>query len=93
MEYNKLMAEFMGMTYEDPNDRSVMIKRTPQGNEVVPIESMRYHTSWDWLMPVIENIDHLSFGNIQSIENALSTRSIDDTYESVVQFIKNYKTN
>jgi len=88
MNSNKLIAEFMGMTYGDPNDDSVMIQTTPQGNEVVPIESMEYHTSWDWLMPVIENIDHLQHEPVMSIEKALSTRSIDDTYRAVVEFIK-----
>ena len=58
MKDNKLIAEFMGMTYGDTNDNSVMIQMTPQGNEVVPIESMQYHTSWDWLMPVVEKIEN-----------------------------------
>ena len=56
MEDNKLIAEFMGMTYGDPNDNSVMIQSNPQGNEVVPINSMKYHLSWDWLMSVVEKI-------------------------------------
>tara|TARA_R110000824_G_scaffold157037_6_gene330468 strand:- start:616 stop:957 length:342 start_codon:yes stop_codon:yes gene_type:complete len=56
---NKLIAEFMGMNYGDPNDNSVMIQMTPQGNEVVPINSMEYHSSWDWLMPVVEEIEGL----------------------------------
>ena len=46
-----------------------------------------YDTSWDWLMPVIENIDHLQHEPIISIEQALATRSIDDTYKAVVEFI------
>ena len=54
---NELIAEFMGMTYGDPNDDSVMIQMTSQGNEVVPIESMKYHISWDWLMTVIDKIE------------------------------------
>ena len=61
MEDNKLIAEFMGMTYGDPNDDSVMIQKTPQGNEVVPIESMEYYTSWHWLMPVVEKIESLGY--------------------------------
>ena len=58
---NKLIAEFMGMTYGDPNDNSVMIQMTPQGNEVVPIESMEYYTSWKWLMPVVDKIESLGY--------------------------------
>ena len=57
MKDNKLIAEFMGMTYGDTNDDSVIIQMTSQGNEVVPIESMKYHISWDWLMPVVEKIE------------------------------------
>ncbi len=60
-ENNKLIAEFMGMNYGDPNDNSVMIQMTPQGNEVVPIDSMKYHCSWDWLMPVVEKIENFGF--------------------------------
>ena len=90
MKNNKLIAEFMGMTYGDPNDNLVMIQMTPQGNEVVPIESMQYHKSWDWLMPVIENIDHLQHEPVLSIEKAIATRSIDNTYKAVVEFIKKY---
>jgi len=56
-ENNQLIAEFMGMTYGDPNDNSVMIQMTPKGNEVVPIELMEYHTSWDWLMSVVDKIE------------------------------------
>ena len=56
-ENNRLIAKFMGMTYGDLNDDSVMIQMTPKGNEVVPIELMEYHTSWDWLMPVVEKIE------------------------------------
>tara|TARA_R110001592_G_scaffold356680_1_gene658981 strand:+ start:487 stop:840 length:354 start_codon:yes stop_codon:yes gene_type:complete len=61
MKNNKLIAEFMGMNYGDPKDNSVMIQMTPQGSEVVPINSMKYHSSWDWLMPVVEKIENLGY--------------------------------
>ena len=50
----------------------------------------QYHTSWDWLMPVIENIDHLQYESVKGIEDALSTRHIGDTHKAVVEFIKTY---
>jgi len=50
-----------------------------------------YDTSWDWLMPVIEEIDHLQRERIQSIEDALSTRCIGDVYNAVVEFIREYR--
>lgn len=93
-ENNLLIAEFMGMTYGDPNDDSVMIQMTPKGNEVVPIESMEYHTSWDWLMPVVEKCfvkqeevsDDLSF----KLNDALLETNIESLYKAVVEFIKQY---
>ena len=96
MKDNKLIAEFMGMNYGDPNDNSVMIQMTPQGNEVVPIDSMKYHLSWDWLMPVVGKISR----DEKFIENEYREYLLDivpygriqDVFEAVVQFIKNYKT-
>tara|TARA_R110002012_G_scaffold86137_2_gene214258 strand:- start:95 stop:460 length:366 start_codon:yes stop_codon:yes gene_type:complete len=64
---NKLIAEFMGMTHHryiyhlSNNDKSMMVKETPQGNEVIPIDSLQYDSSWDWLMPVIEKIESLGY--------------------------------
>ena len=109
MNDNKLIAEFMGMTYGDPNDDSVMIQMTSQGNEVVPIITMKYHISWDWLMPVVEKIENLGYEFIivesrckinhntdHSIEELFHMETIgsklDITYDSVVHFIKQFKT-
>ena len=90
-ENNQLIAEFMGMTYGDPNDNSVMMQMTPKGNEVVPIELMEYHTSWDWLMPVVvecfdrqeEVSDDLSF----KLNDTLLETNIESLYKIVVEFI------
>ena len=97
---NKLIAEFMGMTYGDPNDNSVMIQMTPYGNEVVPIESMEYHTSWDWLMPVVERIESddrydvhiLQYGtritdNQKEIVNNVANISFDKKIEHTYQAV------
>jgi len=44
---NKLIAEFMD--YENVN-------------EMFPFDGeLHYHTSWDWLMPVVERIENLGF--------------------------------
>ena len=109
MNSNKLIAEFMGMTYGDPNDDSVMIQTTPQGNEVVPIESMEYHTSWDWMMSVVEKIESLRDPNGNAYRFSIDmcnaqiegttigvlggAYKLDTVYKAVVQFIKNYKNN
>ena len=96
MKDNKIIAEFMGMNYGDPNDNSVMIQMTPQGNEVVPIDSMKYHLSWDWLMPVVETCYHngAEENEIGDITHALLNCDINYTYKALLQFINEYnKTN
>ena len=90
MKSNKLIAEFMGMTYGDPNDDSVMIKMTSQGNKVVPIESMKYHSSWDWLMPVCRKIDEkLSDNrlNLGYFDECLTSNDLEVRFQAVVEFI------
>ena len=51
-ESNKLVAEFMGCIYNNDfyydNDPNMY----PEG-----IEGSKYHSSWDWLMPVVEKIE------------------------------------
>ncbi len=106
MNSNKLIAKFMGMNYGDPNDNSVMIQMTPQGSEVVPINSMKYHSSWDWLMPVVEKIESLRDPNGNAyrftidmcnaqiegtrIEVIGGAYKLDTVYKTVVEFINQY---
>ena len=93
MKENKLIAEFMGMTYSDPNDNSVMIQMTPQGNEVVPIESMQYHKSWDWLMPVLKKINSEISPNTRGLWRMIinpTEYDIENVYSAVVEFINQY---
>ena len=83
MNNNKLIAEFMGMTYGDPNDNSVMT----QGSEVIPIESMEYHKSWDWLMPVVEKIEreHKANFRIKCTWNEFADYSIHQVIVNIEQ--------
>ena len=91
---NALIAEFMGMTY-DPNDGSAMIQMTTQGNEVVPIESMEYNRSWDWLMPVANEIiksrdEQNSDWDLTNLKYALCTTYINWVYNAVTEFINKH---
>ena len=74
---NKMIAEFMGMTYGDPNDNSVMT----QGSEVIPIESMEFHSSWDWLMPIVDIIRESGY-RIELSHGGLVGRILETTNDS-----------
>ena len=47
---NKLIAEFMGI--ENTNGLVFQDANTKE------FHSIKYHTSWDWLMPVVEKIEN-----------------------------------
>jgi hypothetical protein len=57
---NILIAKFMGMKSHD-QDSSVLLKMTKQGNEVVLLRELQYHSSWSWLMPVVEKINSILY--------------------------------
>lgn len=76
MESNKLIAEFMGGILSSvPNlinlpqtigeSRILCVKGSeglPNGTyEVKRIIDLKYHSSWDWLMPVVEKIERLNY--------------------------------
>ena len=77
---NEMIAEFMGdLKIANDEDKRDYLEYC-----------VHYDISWDWLMPVIESIDHLQHEPIQGIEDALATRHIGDAYKAVVEFIKQY---
>ena len=74
MKDNKLIAEFMGG--EKP-------ERTSDLRHFIE-EHHNYHTSWDWLMPVIAKIVE-DYGEGWSFEEGYD---LEVRYQSVVNFIK-----
>jgi len=111
MKDNKLIAEFMGL-YDEISLDSIagnihswsdapFFYITEDSKEKVMegiTEYSKYHTSWDWLMPVVikckESVDYCDDDNAleyHKIEDEmLSQLSIEDTYNAVVEFIKEY---
>lgn len=89
MTDNELIAEFMGFpaweTYVDFGGMREEKKR---------LRKMQYHTSWDWLMPVVEKIaNELEKDWPRASDGALSLRigtPISVVYANVVEFIKWY---
>ena len=96
MQDNKLIAEFMGLSikegvcyYTDADDMF------PMGIEVEE-PYLPYHTSWDWLMPVVEKIENDGLDPHGMIDNSLRKnnqkrwRSIEDLYNVAVYLINIY---
>ena len=110
MENNKLIAEFMEFpTHTDAvDDRTIAYyvgesimhtDNTENENDydVFHPDDMQFHTSWDWLMPVVEKIDDM-FGidnqvddSINKVHNAVLLFDIDEVYQAVIEFIESYE--
>lgn len=86
---NKLIAEFMGTTYEQKKNTHGMVL---------------YAISWDWLMPVVKKISqdlpeytHITWEYISDkmiySELAFATNDISKVFKAVVEFIKWYNEN
>ena len=93
MKDNKLIAEFMGWNIESPTTLPSNLHLSNlelDNNEVL---EYKFHTSWDWLMPVVEKIFALAVAD-ENIELFYDVQThIPDktaTYNAVVEFIKEY---
>ena len=78
MKDNKLIAEFMGA---EPDKKTFF--RTGE-------EAYFYHTSWDWLMPVVQKCFEVAKHEDDFSVIIWSLPYIDSTYDEVVEFIKEY---
>jgi len=92
---NKLIAEFMGI--ESFKDSLASLHQGKISVDVDLYEQAQYHTSWDWLMPVIEKClvgeaeqsEEISNTTIKNIYESICKQDISFAYKSVVEFIKN----
>lgn len=97
-ESNKLIAEFMG---EAPNPMCESIKKDGYTH-------CKYHSSWDWLMPVVIKINSLNYkiavihyfhGHSYEISKANikhtypHNEALHGLYKTVVEFIQWYNEN
>ena len=104
MKNNKLIAEFMEFpTQSDAVDggtlayyvgESIMHTDNTENeneNDVFHPDDMLFNTSWDWLMPVVIKIgDNANIlGAMKKLRTYSKVRNLEDTYQSVVEFIKN----
>ena len=80
MKDNKIIAEFMGVDKHYEAQSSNMFNQ--------------YHTSWDRLMPVANEIiksrdEQNADWDLTDLKYALQTTNIELVYKAVVEFIKN----
>jgi len=94
MKDNKLIAEFMGAVgtpMYNPTEWDVYItgcldvdSDNENAQHFYTPEEMKYHTSWDWLMPVVQKIE--SLGYVFTIQDDNEDK-LSSTYKAVVEFI------
>jgi len=96
MENNKLIAKFMGekevCTGMYRLEQHKYLKRIPYeyGCEEVcdfELSEMKYHSSWDWLMPVIEKINRDTDCYVFAEDYGTN---INYAYQEAVKSIKKY---
>lgn len=97
---NELIAEFMGWNKDNQ-------KTIPLGlREYDTLEDYWFHSSWDWLMPVVEKIENshescdIAFAPVGCIisrdgfnYNCDCDTKLEAVYKAVVEFIKWYNEN
>ena len=96
IEGNKLVAEFDGWVIDNsfPDKDRTYIK-----NGGIELDTtFKYHTSWDWLMPVVQKICKLhrpskEYFLIEKLYQSCFDNTPIKTYKAVVEFIKWYNEN
>ena len=105
MKDNKLIAEFMEF-HRDTEDLYLIDNynlRSENQFQATYVREMKFHSSWDWLMPVVEKIESLRDANGDAyrftidmcnaqiegthIEIIGGAYKLNTTYQAVVEFI------
>ena len=90
LENNKLIAEFMG--YEAYEYRGHTMFIFDEDNHRTELD-LHYHTSWDWIMPVVEKVEQVHEGVPEELINLSLFSTIDEVYNAVVEFVKQQNKN
>ena len=94
MEDNKLIAEFMGYeTYEHTDSVAIRLKEGNVFSKELGHVHTKYHSSWDWLMPVVGKMNKTELWEEYSIGDlsiALVSSDMDYAYGLIVEFINHY---
>jgi hypothetical protein len=100
MKENKLIAEFMGVVFHDDENQYY------SSDGMYIDDTLKYHTSWNWLMPVIEKIGIDYFHTLSSTiemlaeyyykdagDNQDGLEGIEEFHKAVVFWIENNNNN
>ena len=92
METNKLIAEFMGRSGKlcDTLYTFKGVSDLLEDDIWYTIEQSKFHTSRDWLIPVVIKIEQDCEGIPQELLNISLYSDINEVYNAVVEFIKEY---
>ena len=101
MKENKIIAEFMGGQYVDEHliefENFYSIKDIGDEFEYTNCfdsdNELKFHSSWDWLMPVANEIiksreEQNADWDLTDLKYALCTTNIEWVYKAVINFIK-----
>ena len=92
MKSNKLIAEFMGLRINSYGDYNIDKEIMGFDMIVCSLTDTKFHTSWDWLMPVVAKISRdAKYWEDEYREYLLDVvpyGHIEDVYDAVVNFIK-----
>ena len=93
MKENKLIAEFMGLETPDGVYFEYLTK-DGERSKLTHFMLLEYHLSWDWLMPVANEIiksrdEQNADWDLTDLKYSLQTTNIELVYKAVVEFIKN----
>lgn len=96
MKSNKLIAEFMGLRTNSYGDYNIDKEIMGFDMIVCSLTDTKFHTSWDWLMPVANEIiksrdEQNADWDLTDLKYALCTTNIEWVYKAVVKFIKRTK--
>ena len=101
MNDNKLIAEFMGLPLVPCSigtEDGIVYEgyQHPKGGTPFTADGLQYKYSWDWLMPVVREVQtryEVDEGieiDYDELRHAVMDNDIERAYEEVVELIKQY---
>jgi len=83
MKPNKVIAEFMEVKFDKGNFYNMGYDIFSNGN-LYRSHELKYHTSWDWLMPVVEKINLLDNYRYTVYIASMDTKIVDNISGNVI---------